>query len=113
VSLAAGNRTTNEYEIKLIKALASTENTDIFQQKTMRAFVDFMWPIAKGHIIKHVFLPYIAFIVYYLLYLVVLKRLAMVSQGDAQFYEFTNGMFSLYELMFKFILFLGCFYFLS
>lgn len=72
-------RSTNEYEIKLIKAFASTDDTDIFQQKTVRAFVDFMWPIAKGHIIKSVFLPYLAFIAYYLLYLVVLKSLTVVS----------------------------------
>lgn len=102
----------NEYEIKLIKSFASTENTDIFQQKTVRAYIDFMWPIAKDRIIKNVFLPYLAFILYYLLYLVVLKRLSIVAVGDAQFYEFTSGMFRLYDIMFKFILFLGCFYFL-
>ena len=72
-----------------------------------------MWPIAKGHIIKNVFLPYLAFIVYYLLYLVVLKRLNIVSQGDAQFFEFASGMFGFYDVVFKFILFLGCFYFLA
>jgi hypothetical protein len=103
---------TNEYEIKLIKSFAAADNIDVFQQKTVRAFVDFMWPIAKGHIIKSVFLPYLAFIGYYLLYLVVLKSLTVVSSADPQFYEFTSGMFNLYDKMFKFVLFLGCFYFL-
>jgi hypothetical protein len=104
---------TNEYEIKLVKALAATENSDIFQQKTVRAYIDFMWPIAKGRIVKNVFLPYLAFIAYFLLYVVVLKRLDLVSQSDAQFYAFTQGMFVIYEVMFKVILFIGCFYFLA
>lgn len=104
---------TNDYEIKLVKALASTDTNEIFQQKTIRAFVDFLWPIAKGRIIKNVFLPYLAFIVYYLLYLVVLKQLSFVSKGDAQFYEFTSGLFAVYDVVFKFILFLGCFYFIA
>jgi hypothetical protein len=34
-----------------------------------------MWAIAKGRIIKNVFLPYMAFIIFFLLYLIVLKRL--------------------------------------
>jgi hypothetical protein len=105
-------RTINDYEIKLIKSFAATDKLEIFQQKTVRAFIDFMWPIAKGHIIRSVFLPYLAFIGYYLLYLVVLKSLTVVSQADPQFYDFTSGMFNLYDKMFKLVLFLGCFYFL-
>ena len=71
-----------------------------------------MWPIAKDRIIKNVFLPYLAFILYYLLYVVVLKKLNIVSQNDAQFFELTSNVFALYDIMFKGILFLGCAYFL-
>jgi hypothetical protein len=105
-------RRTNDYEIKLIKSFASTENTEMFQQKTVRAYIDFMWPIAKRHIIKSVFLPYLAFILYFLVYLVVIKRLNVVAEKDAQFFEYTSKMFNMYDVMFKFVLFLGCFYFL-
>lgn len=81
-ALLSASRGTNEYEIKLVKALAATENSDVFQQKTVRAFVDFMWPIAKNSIIRNVFLPYLAFIAYYFIYLVMLKRLSVVAQSD-------------------------------
>ena len=104
--------TMNNYEIKLVKSFAAAESLDVFQQKTVRAYIDFMWPIAKSHIIKSLFLPYLAFILYYLVYLVVLKRLAIVAESDPQFYEFAKGMFDLYDIAFKFVLFLGCFYFL-
>jgi hypothetical protein len=36
----------NKQEIALIKALATTVNQDITSQKTIRAFIDYMWPIA-------------------------------------------------------------------
>jgi hypothetical protein len=78
----------------------------------VRAYIDFMWPIAKSHIIRSVFLPYLCFIAYYLLYLVVLKNLSVMAQEDPQFYDFTSKMFNMYDKMFKFVLFLGCFYFL-
>jgi hypothetical protein len=32
---------------------------------------------------------------------------------DRQFYEFTLSMFSIYDIMFKFVLFLGAFYFIT
>jgi hypothetical protein len=65
----------NEYEINMVYALANTENTNIFAQKSVRAFIDFVWPKTRALIIKDLFLPYLAFILYYIVYLVVLKKL--------------------------------------
>jgi hypothetical protein len=36
----------NNKEIALIKAFATTKNQDFFTQNSVRAFIDFMWPIA-------------------------------------------------------------------
>ena len=41
----------NKQEIALIKAFATTENEEIFTQNSVRAFIDFMWPIAQQRII--------------------------------------------------------------
>jgi hypothetical protein len=65
----------NDYEIRMIKSLASTDNQEIFQQKSIRAFIDFTWPYSRQLIVKNLFLPYLAFILYYMIYLVVLKKL--------------------------------------
>lgn len=46
--LEPGSRVFNEYEVKLIKSFANTYSTTIFQQKSVRAYIDYMWPIAKG-----------------------------------------------------------------
>lgn len=69
----------NEYEIKMITSI-SNANTDICQQKSVRAFIDYMWPSAKLEIVKSLFLPYMAFILYYTIYLVVLKRLMIKEE---------------------------------
>lgn len=47
-----------------------------------------------------------------MMYLMVLKKLNYIEINDSTFYEFTSGMFVVYDLLFKLILFLGCFYFL-
>lgn len=65
----------NEYEISVIYSLANADNLSVFNQKTIRAFVDFVWPKARIRIVKAIFLPYLAFILYYMLYLMVLKKL--------------------------------------
>ena len=104
----------NKQEIALIKAFATTENEEIFGQKSVRAFIDYMWPIAQQRIIKSVFLPYLVFTTFFLLYMMILKRLSVLSEGaDKQFYEFAESMFSLYDVMFKFVIFLGAFYFIT
>ena len=104
----------NKQEIALIKAFATTDNQDLFTQNSVRAFIDFMWPIAQRRIIESVFLPYMAFITFFLLYLMVLKRLSVLAAADdKQFYEFALNMFSIYDVMFKFVLFLGSFYFIT
>lgn len=41
----------NKQEIALIKAFATTDNQDLFTQNSVRAFIDFMWPIAQKSII--------------------------------------------------------------
>ena len=48
---------------------------------------------------------------YYLLYLVVIKRLNL--QADSTVYSFTSSMFSIFDVTFKAILLLGCFYFIG
>lgn len=73
--------------------------------------IDFVWPQARVEIIKNILLPYIAFMIYYMLYLVVLKDLNLKQQTEPAFYEFMTDVFFLADLLFKFVLFLGCFYF--
>lgn len=102
----------NKHELNLIKAFANTSKDEVFTQNTVRAFIDFVWPIAQQKIIRCVFLPYLAFTMYFMLYLVVIKRLEAIKLEDKQFYEFTAGMFAVYDIMFKSVLFLGCFYFI-
>jgi hypothetical protein len=74
--------------------------------------LDFLWPVAKSRIIWNIFLPYLAFTLYFLLYITVVKRLEAIKQQDPEFYQFTMEMFSIYDIMFKFILFIGCAYFI-
>jgi hypothetical protein len=52
-----------------------------------------------------------AFIFYYLTYLVMVKKLSVTQQQDPTFFRYTAGMFNVFDLLFKIILFLGCFYF--
>lgn len=101
----------NDYEIKFIKSLANSENQELFTQKSIRAFVDFLWPTSRALIVKNLFLPYLAFILYYMVYLIVLKKLTITYETDPTFFDFTAGMFTIYDALFKVILFLGCFYF--
>jgi len=61
--------------------------------------------------VQQIFLPYLGFMTYYMLYLVVLKDLNMKQQTDPTFYEFMTDIFFVADLLFKFVLFLGCFYF--
>ena len=49
---------------------------------------------------------------YFLLYITLVKRLDAIKQQDPEFYQFTMEMFSIYDIMFKFILFIGCAYFI-
>lgn len=49
---------------------------------------------------------------YFMLYLIVIKRLSIIQQEDEQFHAFVSKMFDGYDVYFKMILFLGCFYFL-
>jgi hypothetical protein len=72
----------NKHEIALIKAFATTDNKELFTQNSVRAFIDFMWPIAQRRIIESVFLPYMAFLTFFLLYLMVLKRLSVLAAAD-------------------------------
>jgi len=58
----------------------SNANTEVCQQKSVRALIDYMWPAAKLEIVKCLFLPYMAFILYYTIYLVVLKRLMIKEE---------------------------------
>jgi hypothetical protein len=58
------------------------------------------------------FLPYLAFTLYYLLYLTVIKKLDAIKEVDLEFYQFTMDIFNTYDIMFKFILFIGCIYFI-
>jgi hypothetical protein len=62
-------------------------------------------------IVRNIFLPYLGFMVYYMLYLVVLKRLNVKQTTDPTFYKFMTDVFFVADLLFKFVLFLGCFYF--
>ena len=49
-----------------------------------------------------------------MLYMMALKRLSVLSEGeDKQFYAFAESMFVLYDVMFKFVIFLGSFYFIT
>lgn len=109
---ASHHQDLNKHELNLIKAFANTSKEEVFTQNTVRAFIDFVWPIAQEKIIRCVFLPYLAFTMYFMLYLVVIKRLEDIKLEDKQFYEFTAGMFAIYDIMFKSVLFLGCFYFI-
>lgn len=70
-----------------------------------------MWPHSRRLIITNLFLPYLAFILYYMVYLIVLKKLTITSETDPTFFDFTAGMFTVFDTLFKVILFLGCFYF--
>lgn len=74
-TLAVYKSSLNSYEIQLVKGFANTENTDIFSQKSVRAFIDFLWPKSRNQIVYNIFLPYLAFVFYYMVYLMVLKRL--------------------------------------
>ncbi len=96
----------------MVKSLATTDDNEVFSNNSIRAFLDYLWPIAKSKIIWNLFLPYIVFTLYYLLYLTVVKRLEAIKELDEQFYQFTMEMFSIYDIMFKFILFIGCAYFI-
>jgi phosphatidylglycerophosphatase A len=106
-------RKTNDYEVRLSKSFALTENPDVFQQKTVRAFLEFMWSKARGRIVKNLFLPYLAFMLYFFVYLRVIQRLQILKEEDPQFYEFAATMVAQYDLIFKSVLFLGCFYFIK
>lgn len=46
-----------------------------------------------------------------MVYLIVLKKLTITYETDPTFFSFTAGMFTIYDALFKVILFLGCFYF--
>jgi hypothetical protein len=95
----------------LIYSLAYTSNELIFKQKSVRAFIDFIWPKSRSLIIKNCLFPYLAFILYYLVFLIVMKKLMITQQNDPAFFTFSSDMFLIYDFMFKFILFLMCFYF--
>lgn len=64
----------NDYELSMIYALANSKNEDVFGQKTVRCFIDFLWPKTRYQIIRNIFIPYLAFILYYMMYLVFLKK---------------------------------------
>jgi len=102
----------NQYELKLVESFANS-NPAFCGQKSVRALIDFMWPVAKERIFKCLFLPYMAFILYYALYLVVLKKLTLKEQEDPAFYKFTSDLFGVFDFLFKLVLFLGCIYFLQ
>jgi hypothetical protein len=102
---------TNEYEIKIARAFANSKNLEVFQQKSVRAFIDFIWPKSREQIIQYVFLPYVAFIIYFMVYQMVEKKLISAQISDPTFFKFTSSMFKIYQIMFDFILFMGSFYF--
>ena len=76
----AGGAGLNDYEIRVVKSLAGTDNLEIFQQKSVRAFIDYVWPQSRWLIFINLFLPYLAFIVYYLTYLIMIKKLSITQQ---------------------------------
>mmetsp|Transcript_29530 Transcript_29530/g.28705 ORF Transcript_29530/g.28705 Transcript_29530/m.28705 type:complete len:514 (+) Transcript_29530:2573-4114(+) len=111
VNLEASKADANRYEVDLIYSLAYTDNQEIFKQQTVRAFVDYVWPRSRSLIIRHLFLPYFAFIIYYMAFLIVTKKLNYTKMYDPTFFSFTADMFIIYIFMFKLVLFLCCFYF--
>ncbi len=101
----------NKYEIQLAKSFANAQNPNIFKQKTVRAFIDYIWPIQKKLILQNLFYPYLAFILYYICYIVVLKKIYVTRQFDPSILKDTSAMWTIYDTMFKTLLFLACFYF--
>jgi hypothetical protein len=56
-------------------------------------------------------MPYVAFIIYFMVYQMVEKKLITAQLSDPTFFKFTSSMFKIYQLLFDFILFMGSFYF--
>lgn len=75
-----GSQGANEYEINMIKSLANCENVNVFSQKTVRAFIDYIWPKCRFIIGMELFFPYMAFILYYMIFLVVIKKLSIAEE---------------------------------
>ena len=73
--------------------------------------MDFLWPKSNWLIFKKLFLPYVAFITYFLVFLVITKNLQDTRTYDPEYYEFTSEIFLLYNFLFELVLFIGCFYF--
>jgi len=111
VHLPKNGAAINKYELKLATALANSKNLDVFQQKSVRAFIDFMWPESRRYITSYLFIPYLSFMIYFMVYMMVQKKLLAAELKDPTFFQFTSSMFSIYQILFDFILFMGSFYF--
>ena len=77
----------------------------------MRAFIDFLWPKTRQQIVKNLFIPYLAFIVYYMLYLVLLKKMNLLEASDPTFADYTSTIYDVFTFILGVLLFLGCLYF--
>jgi len=76
-----------------------------------------MWPFARYLIVKNIFLPYIALILYYTLYLTVMKKLLAhhhtddESAAEGATSSSSGDALSAVDTLLKLILFFGCAYF--
>ena len=59
---------TNKNSSAFLDALANTDNIAIFENVSVRSFIEFKWPPIKAGIKRALFFPYLTFLLFFLVY---------------------------------------------
>jgi len=52
-----------------MSALAKTTDMDLFNQKVVKKFIEYKWPLVLKYTIRKLFVPFIGFLLFYLIYM--------------------------------------------
>ena len=53
---------------KLLEVLAATENDELFENKSLRAIIEYKFPVVKAAILRNLFIPYLILLFSFMIY---------------------------------------------
>lgn len=86
---------------ELFEALSKSEEMELFENKAIQKVIQYKWPLVREFIIKRLFVPYIIFMVVYLVYM----NWIYYERNNPDFYYYNYGAIGL--------LFICVYYFIS
>lgn len=61
--------TYEDLAVEFFEALAQTSDMSVFDCKAIRRIIEFKWPLTREYTIKKLFIPFVAFLSFYLVYM--------------------------------------------